>query len=502
MSSSFHRWLRSVPAVLALALCALTGSAGAAAPDGPACNLTTVRAYEAGTVATDGALDRPVKRFPVDVAADQHPDWFVQGGFESEYAISESGQLFQVYGPAPGTFGADQWDGLSPQERVAFVQANKQRIFPRGPGEGALVKRDAAANAALPERLVLDETGNVEIVVAPQDSLEALWKIVLYCAERFGVGSMQATSSSAREWFYGQGPGSSLDANAGFFRFIQDHDTLAKMHLGYLKMRRDATRPVLLSFTHQWLGPLTAQRQRKTEEYLRQGAQGQQFNQYELSQIKGRDSSLKYFGSTVLRPDIAGTTRAVVEIRDAHKSLEILRQRVVRANFHMTHDRSAFLAARNLVAFDIEADFDKLPAAAQQALLQIFPTKEQPGVPYLQEDRTALQVGRNFALPLKDWGEHLRLLNEPDLGRTVPAAQAAYRTALLDATERFTAGGLERAQASVAIQNAASTFAHDSGLYDAMTRWYDTHVRATPAYAAYLRSLPPELARATNAGGG
>jgi hypothetical protein len=466
---------------------------------------------------SEGSLDvakpTPQRHFPRGVDPAQKPEWNLMAGFESEYTMKESAKLLEVYAPPEALLALTQWKTMDHAAKLNFIQTHRDQIFPKGrpgfaaaSGKTGLIKRNSDPKfEKLPESLVLDETGNFEIITQPMNSLSELVGIIGFINREFGVGSMQATLSTPADHFFGRSENRNAAEvnleNRSFFRFIQEFDALAKMHLGVEKYARNPNRPVMLAFAHQWLGPPTNYRRERTERFLELNQRGEGYDQYEISLIKGRDYSPKYLGSTVYRPDIGGRERVAAEVRDANKSWETLRERILRASYALLNDRSAFKPADVLRAFDPNADFARLPQPLQDMLHNLIPNRQDPSIAYDSMGRLALDVARNFAYPMRDWSGHVELIGKPGLEAQVAAAQNSYLNKMQGIHADLNAQRIDKQTAINRVHGAVAEFSTESGIFEGMQKWYEERIAHQPQFIEFMKTLPAELVEAAPASG-
>jgi hypothetical protein len=447
----------------------------------------------------DYALGRRILRFPQGMLPLSNPDGHLQFGFESEYTLEEAGRLLQAYAPVPELgVSRTQWSHMQPEEKVAWVRAHLREVFPHDRLPGKLFKiAQSSEFSFLPDRLILDSTGNIEVVLAPADTLEEWIRRVMAMESRFGAGSMQGTVSLPNEAFHGQATGLAPEAavreNLGYLGVMSDLDTLSKLESGAIRFQTNPSSEVAASFNHPFLGPFSRSRQEMLGKYLRANAEGRLLDQGALSQIGGSDASFKYYGGTAYRPDIV-EGRVVLEVRDAHKSVATLVDRLTRTTFFLQFGRSQFAAAAELQAFDPVRDFARLPAPLQRMLQQLFPSKALPGVSYSAKELRALEVYRNFAYPMRDWSEQLRFLAQTrTVAPEVAAAQASYLRKLEEIAADLTAGRITERVAKVRVEGALAQFAPESGLGNAYRRWLMRNLSSDPSWGRYLNVAAREL---------
>jgi hypothetical protein len=445
---------------------ALTFVEGAAANGGYDAN----RQAFASAVAGNGI--KPMLRYPAGVEPFLHPDAFIQFGFESEFTMKDLEGLLTVYGPAP-EFGVstDKWLAMPIAERVAWVKTNLKTLFPNVRELGGLVKVNREPSLEfLPERLLRDSTGNLEIVLKPVNTYEEWKRRVFLLNEKVGVGSMQGTTSVTCDVFFGRdsanAPATLIEADLGFFNFHNDLDTLDKLETGAVRYKKDATKPAANSFNHPFLGPMTRLKQTRLIRYLEANARGEMLDEAAMKAVSAEDNSFKYVGGTAYRPDIV-PGKVILEVRDAHTNVEALLERMSRSVAYLQYGRSEFVSAAAMPAFDSKVDFEKLPEHVQSMLKKLFPSKMQAGLEYNADEQLALEVFRNFAYPMRDWDAQLRFLGRADLRNTVRLAQRSYSAKLAAVAADLEAGKITAEQASLRVQGAIAEFAPESKLPEA-----------------------------------
>jgi hypothetical protein len=459
---------------LTLALGALHAGAGASNAD---CGDRFGRFLELNRETAVAAAG--VKRYPVGIPEALRAGQQIRYGFESEYGFEELGGMLSAYMP-DAEFGISQqaWVAMAPAEKMAWVKAHVAELFPVKREAGKLVKFDQSSKfAQLPERLIQDETGNVEIIIGPLDTLEEWYALVRDVNGAFGEGSMQTTVSVSRDVFFGKlGATIERDAiaeNLGFLGYFSDYDTLQKLAGGYAKFRQDPSKEVARSFNHPFLGPMTRLKAERLRSDMLNNSRDLGFDKESLAFISHSDASYKYTGGTVYRPDIAGRKGAIVlEVRDAHKDTERLVEKVLRTTYLLQHKRGNFAEAARFRDFDSTADFEKFSQGTRDVLQKIFPNKAKAGIDYDAAEILALDTFRNFAWPLRDWSEHVAFLAADGLDAKISLAQRQYRQALDALAAEFAAGRIDAKQASASAQGELARFSVESGLAEAFDRWY------------------------------
>ncbi|MEN9724083.1 MAG: hypothetical protein RJB38_2069 [Pseudomonadota bacterium] len=394
------------------------------------------------------------------------PKKHLQFGFESEYTTDQLHGFVMHYAPdAELGISLTDWKALSIDERVRWFQSNLSRVFPenRRPGKLSLFDRPSDGGF-LPERLIRDSTGNIEIIVGPFDTLEQWYAAGSVINRLFGAGSMQAMLSVPREAFFRDSSVRNVHEIDGFFAFFSDYDALEKLSQGYTRFRASPNRRTARSFEHPFLGPMTKQKRELMASHLSFHSRGEGYDAQALAKVSTSDDSYKYVGTSAYRPDVVGASRPAIEVRDAHNNFELLFEKVARNTFYLENGWNAFLGASELRSFDPSQAFLRLDPSAQAMLSTVFPNRAKAGEQYTESELAALDVFKNFAWPLRDWEGHFSFYRDPDLKKRVLAAQSAYAARLKEIGKQFLAGSLSQEDAAVQVQGALVTFAHESSL--------------------------------------
>lgn len=410
----------------------------------------------------------PTKRYPKGFrkAGKNH----LQYGFESEYTLDEIGDLLKFYAPEASLISRSEWNSLTKAKKIEWVKNNISEVFPTTRQEGGLVLINRTKEFSfLPKRLIRDETGNIEIVLPPYDSLEEWYKVVNTINKNMGAGSMQATISVPRKAFFLETDESTeiYKRNMGYLSFYSDYDAFEKLILGNDRWLESQDRRVARSFEHPFLGPMNKRKHLKLKQYLKANAEGDMYDAEAKEFVSGSDASFKYFGGTAYRPDIASPDRVVVEVRDAHNKFNLLFNKVLRSTYHLMDDRADFAAMSALKPFDADSTFELFPKYVQAELKKVFPNKAKPGIDYNADELATLEVAKNFAYPLRDWSVHTRLMSNKELDQTVKEAQTRYMEQIKQIMKSHRDGALNSDQAAVKVQGALVTFAEESKLRNA-----------------------------------
>jgi hypothetical protein len=458
-----------------------------------------------------------VLRYPKNIDRVAHPDGHLMYGFESEYTKKETAQILEIYGPAPEyNISKEQWLAKTSQERMRWLEVHLGNKPVNATDSGLVKIVTEPGYEFLPNTLVYDSTGNVEFVLPPVNTLEQWEKEIRLINKRFGTGSMQGMITTPKEAFFKSSKldaVESLKANTGWMAFTHEMDAISTLETGVQKLDKLALRntPVVPKFQHPYLGPLTAKKQERLNQFMAANADGAKFEPHNLEKIKTREGSFKYIGSTAYRPDIGGSTRVGFEIRDAHKGTETLIDKMVKNTFYLQENRDDFRVFSNLKAFDSMTDFEKFTPEVKKMLKDVFPTTAIPGIVYDEENRIATEVYRNFAYPMRDWE---KVVDEmPGLNNTqkeaylrkIKSAQSAYVRKLESASaslnpslgERIRSLSLNakgsKEQAAIDIQKAVAEFSTEAAIGPMFQSWHAETVISNPAWNTHLNSVLEEI---------
>lgn len=436
------------------------------------------------------ALRSPALRYPARLAPDARTNEHIMFGFEGEYPLSDASALLRDY--VPEGMDAAAWLQLPDAERIAFVQSNLKQLFPTARSTGGLM-RAPHAPAFLPERLLLDATGNLEIVLKPVNSKEELFDQADFISHRYGNGSMQASVSVTRSSFFGSSFGvpraQALDGIEGYFQVISDLDALSKLVHGFERYQKDPSKAVALSFQHPYLGPLTKQKRQLLRQTLEQHIDGEGFAPELLRMVTWSDASYKYIGSTAYRPDVA-PNRVILETRDAHTHLPTLKSRVERSVRDLEQGLEGYAVFREAPDFDAQGIMERLPAPIRDALNKTFPVRARPGEEYTPAELEALSVANNFTWPLRDFARFMRH-QKPNFQeiQTVWHAQNTYLSRIGEISERLNNNVIDTKRASLEFQGALATFAAESRLLEFYSYIFErVHLRNADGVAAAIAS--------------
>jgi hypothetical protein len=388
-------------------------------------------------------------------------------GFESEYAPSEAVKILKFY--APKNMPVADWLKLSDQERVDWL-ANAAKNKGLGNKNSGLVKINTTKRFDfLPQYPIIDDTGNLELIIGPIDRFQTWLSQVQTINETFGTGSQQAMTSIPKQFLFKPQGNHEEDLTQvlGMYNFLHQYDTLSRMNDGAQRFDPAQGKFVLKTFAHPYVGPISRAKQLYMTQILTQMA-----NQKKVAFNSLTAQSSKYIGSTTPRPDIgANMGRIGSEVRDAHNNEPKLIEKASRISLFLMGNREPLKPFSEVVAVDTKEDFAKFPDSVQAMLKKLYPTPLDQTFGAAAEV-FALEVFRNFAYPLKDWTGDLRALGRPDLTAKVERAKAAYLRKIKAVAEQFQAGTITEPMASSLVQGACAQFSKESGLYAAYNQAY------------------------------
>ncbi|MFZ4714559.1 MAG: hypothetical protein ACOYL6_12630 [Bacteriovoracaceae bacterium] len=399
----------------------------------------------------------------------------IQYGFESEYTLDRIDAIMMHYAPDESLgLSRQAWNAMAKKERGDWFRANWKRVFPDFREEGKLVRTSRSPEFDfLPERVIMDDTGNLEIVLSPMDTLEDWFAKINFINEKFGAGSMQGAVSSTFDAIFHTGPKVSKEVmqkgNFGFFNFTNDLDTLEKMIAGLERYRENPSKLVMRSFDHPWLGPMTKLKRDRLEMMLTANSEGKMLDEKYMKKIGKYANSYKFIGGTAYRPDIIYKKRRIVlEARDCHSDPKCLGDRLLRNSFFLQEGTEKMVGASTFTAFDSVNDFSKLSQKNQNMLRKLFPAKVEAhnADQYVDDALLAVETFRNFSWPLRNWATHVEFFGKPGLDESIRLAQNNYVGRLNEVEARYKAGLITMDKAQAEVQGAVVMFAEESKLYE------------------------------------
>jgi hypothetical protein len=431
--------------------------------------VTSLNAYASAPACVD--LFKPVtfqKVYPAGIDPVKQPDGYMQMGYESEYLFSESAAILKDYCPKGISYQA--WLAKTDQQRIDWLTQNFKDKPIHATGSGLFKKVNIDF---LPDELLIDATGNVEIVLMPFESYGEWEHAVDVVVARYGAGSQQAMVSKPRESAFKARTGASgnqlVKQSLGWLVYTNLRDMFAKLESGATRFKKDPTKLTAQFMEHPYLGPMTKMKRDVMEEYLAANAKGQMYDDNAKYFVRKSDASFKYTGGPAYRPDVAAPTRFSWEIRNAHKDVEDLKMKVKRDLVAHQRGLAEYQVFASVPAFDSIGLFQRFAPADQVALSEIFPSKVDPRLDYPESEILALETYRHFALPLQDFSALAKALVQSNAGaqalaKRVNQARLVYINAVHEAAQQFKAGEITRDQARAKIMGAVCNFAVDSGL--------------------------------------
>lgn len=390
----------------------------------------------------------------------------IQYGYESEYRREETEAILKNY--MPTDYGNKEgWLSLSHHERLEYIDRNIALIFPHNKkGNFIKIASDIELSDALPDTFSFDY-GQFEIVLDPMDTAEELIQKIKVINKHFGVGSMQLMISNPIDKKL-------LKLSAylrekmkvellGYYNFINDLDTLTKLSTGHDRYLQDPTALTAKSFNHPWLGPMTELKHTKLRDLINGIVEQYNYHDVELRNMSTRITSHKFTGGLAFRPDIGYKhNRLASEVRDCHKNLKCLEEKLIRETYILMKGRHDFAVYKDFAPFDAIHVFEQeIPHDSKVMLSSLFPSHAQS----LQPD---LQIFRNFSYPLRNWKKHIEVLEMPELTLKVANAQKAYVKALKAIDTEYSANHITKEAAQAKVMGALGAFSKESGLLEAM----------------------------------
>jgi hypothetical protein len=428
--------------------------------------------------AMDGRCERllSAREYPASIDPAQNPDGHYMYGYEIEYAIGEMapGVLLE-YVPDETLISHDVWlKQMNHAQRVAWVRAHLQELFPQGfkvPG-GLYLLTD---RSGWPKQLILDETGNLEFIVRkPFDDYVSFERSLDEVTAKLGEGYVQASISIPSSLVYRDDV--NADAYYGYRIFLGELDTITKLALGWKKHSETAQYIPAKSFTHPFLGPMNSFKANFFQRLLDENREGR-YNDDVLDRVSTMNSSYKYTGQTVYRPDIIrSSVRFINEIRDCVKDPECLKERIQREKKFFARDITAFEIFKQVRIFDVIADYQILSDEAQRVMEQAFPRLMKDDDLKLESGSEILasEIYRNFAYPLQNWRSWFFAFeldpNGPEM-KQVMDARAHYVLTLesLALLHKTSGASIEEIRSKMRV--ALSRFAAESGLEQVFRSW-------------------------------
>jgi hypothetical protein len=422
------------------------------------------------TIRPSGKAVKSSRLYPAGVDGKANPMGHMQIGYESEYLFEEVGTLLRDY--APDEIPAGKWLAMQDSERLVWLQTKfkEKPEFATSTGLKKIVDIDF-----MPDELIVDSTGNVEIVLKQMDSYQDWEAAVDIIIKRYGVGSQQAMISKPREAAFSTNAVIQEKLNKqhlGWLVYTNLKDMFVKLKSGFDRYRKDPTKQTALSIIHPFLGPMTNLKRRVMENFLRRNARGEKYDDESKQFVRKSDASFKYTGGPSYRPDIAGPVRFAWEIRNAHKDVVDLKMKVARDLVASISGLQPYAKFAEVPAFDSVKDFDKFSEDVRAMLKSLFPSKADPRFEYTQDELLSLQTYRNFSLPLEDFTVLAKDLtsNQEEsavLMQKLETAKVEYQNGIQQTAIDLASGAITADLARAKIMGLIGQFSVNSGLAEA-----------------------------------
>lgn len=426
---------------------------------------------------------------------------WMEFGYEAEYEIERADALLSLYDPTPESdLSVEIWRGWSARERADWLYS----LFPDPHSEEfdlPLARNEQLPELDfLPEGLFVDSDGNIEVVSPPTRDLRMLWRQLELLERELGPGLLQVTVSVPAQPYLGTPV--ALRALDGFLTFHHFLDGFERMAVGHERYLEYPDEEVLKPFLHSWLGPLTAGKHRFLRQYLDANARGERLDEKWVRLVDRAFSSFKYINGTAYRPGLAGPDRLALEIRDAHRNRALLAHRVSRVATCLLSGLQPYEAFAHTWAFDSETDYDAFPQEVRQMLETLVPSRVRPEIDFMYSDydRVALQVYRNFALPVKDYSDVNEALADGEGNAFIEKARQGYLQRLQAICDRLGNHSPDRLRQE--LQGALAAFAVESrlaGRFQAFSERALSSESATEAAQRVQAFLPLTKAQAPRA---
>lgn len=393
--------------------------------------------------------------------ADKH----IMFGFESEYTLSTATALLKIYMPRP-EFGIsrEQWLAKSDQDRVAWVKNQFSSVEHFSKDAGLVLIDGIPGLEFMPKELIKDDSGSLEIVLDPVNEISVFAHQVKTINKTFGLGSMQAMISTPKESFFSGSKKETIDGNMGFFTLMAEADVLQKLRSGADRYLADSSKEVARSFMHPFLAPMNKHRQNFLWKFMYDNSQGKGFDKETLKTVVYSEDSFKYSGTSAYRPDIGGSKRVSIEVRDAHVNEALLLEKTQRIVAMYMRGTERFADLAPLKNFDSKSVFESMPMNVQTMLRTVFPAKIQVDENYNAKEVFTQEFFRNFSYPMRDWSPFLKVMGKEKYISEVQQEQKVYLEKLKEVVSLLGKGSITKDEASRRVQGAAAVFSKESAL--------------------------------------
>lgn len=393
-----------------------------------------------------------------------------QISYEAEYLFSESAHLLRDYAPPESVMKLKDWNALSDAEHIKWIKSkfSDKPEFATQSGLRRVVDVDF-----LPEELIVDSTGNLEIVINPPLDTYKEWETVVdYITHKYGAGSQQAMVSKPREAGFANGKESKnrVEQHLGWLNYTNLYDMFEKLNQGYTRFQKDPSKLTALSFDHPFVGPMNKIKRDVLENYLDANSRLEKYDDDAKLFVRKNDASFKYTSGPSYRPDVAGPYRWSWEIRNAHKDVQGLKAKVLRDIEAHTDGLENYQPFAKVLAFDSISEFNKLPEHVQTALPILFPSKAEPNFQYTAEEKIVLETYRNFAMPLMDMKVLIKSLsttnNESLNLRKYNLARLKYTDGISQVVQEFQKHKISSEMAKAQIMGLIGKWSYESGIFE------------------------------------
>lgn len=414
--------------------------------------------------------------FPKGISRSEVRDGYMQLSYESEYLFSESGPLLKDYAPDESVVPRQEWLSMSDDARIAWIK-NRFQAKPEHAASAGL-KRIVDLDF-MPDELIVDSTGNLEIVLKPFDTYAEWEHAVDTIVSRYGEGSQQAMLSKPRQAAFHKdssgSPKQAVSEHLGWLVYTNLRDTIQKVGSGYERYLANPSSLTVQSFDHPFLGPMIKLKRDQLQSYIFANAYEGHYDTASKMFVRKSDASFKYTGGPAYRPDIAGPDRFAWEIRNAHKSLKDLKFKVKRDIMAHKMGLQKYQGFSHVPAFDSIQTFDSLPYKLRKTLSTLFPSKADPRFEYTYEEQRSLETYRNFAFPMQDFSLLTSLLKDHSKDTATLNDQVAQARSVYLSDLNLIATQLEQKQITVQtgkakVMGSLAKFVVESGLYEAFNQ--------------------------------
>lgn len=411
-------------------------------------------------------------RYSVDYK--NQKDKHIQYGFEVEYTMEEAAVIFNNFMPDKTIFkkSKEEWLSMSYFDQLIFFNRNYEKIYANGSRKpGKMVKITQGLMAKYISDDLICDSGNFELVYKPFDSMEALFETIKKSKKLLGAGSMQVMISNPFDKHLYKSNKSllkkKLETELGYYNFVNELDTLEKLMNGYAKYKANPWTSAVSSFAHPWLGPMTKNKNIRLKKFLELTYTNSPDINKEMKEYAFQVTSNKFVGGLAFRPDIAfHHSRVASEIRDCHRSVNCIENRVKRETHFLMKGKNEFRKFANLEAFDSVVVPYNMPAGLVNVLKNLFP-------PHNGLEMVELEMHRNFTYPLRSWKSHLTAIGRLDLLNQVEFAQKRYLETLIEIKLGLRTKTITSHKAKIKMMGALAEFANESKLYEAFKSYYN-----------------------------